>query len=116
LGDAGRAKDPSAPLIFKTLVSLLGLLDQKDRIEFLALNFGDAFRTIAALPAAPLADPLLRHLQSSPSAILLQLAGTVLADPRLREEEAEDILESLAKTAFEDVPCRLIRCSWGQRQ
>lgn len=69
-------------------MSLLGFLDQKDRLEFLILNLGDAFRSIPALPAAPLADPLLKHLQSAPSVVLLQLSGTVLADPRLKEEEA----------------------------
>ncbi len=81
-------------------MSLLGFLDQKDRVEFLVLNFAESYRSIATLPAAPLADHLLKHLQSSPSISLIQLSGTVLADPRLKEEEAEDILESLAKTAF----------------
>lgn len=83
--DIGKAKDPSAPLIFKTTVSLFGFLDQKDRLEFLILNLADAFRTIPALPAAPLAEPLLKHLQASASVALLQLSGTVLADPRLKE-------------------------------
>lgn len=66
-------------------MSLLGFLDQRDRLEFLILILADAFRTIPALPAAPLADPLLKHLQSAPSISLLQLSGTVLADPRLKE-------------------------------
>lgn len=110
----GSAKNAFAPLVYKTLVSVLALQDQKDRVEFLLLNFAQAFRSIPALPAAPLAEALVKHLQAVPSAALVEMAGAVLADPKLKEEDAEDILESLAKVVFEDVLFGRCRCSSGR--
>lgn len=89
--------------MYKTLLSVLRAQDQKDRVELLLLNFNESFQNIPTLPAAPLAEHIVKHLQSIPSVSLVKAAKTVFGDQKLKEEEAEDVLESLAKILFEDV-------------
>jgi hypothetical protein len=44
------------------------------------------------LPAALLAEGIVKHLQLYPSNSLISMAKHVLLDPKLKDEEAEDIL------------------------
>lgn len=66
---------------------MLGLQDQKERIEYILLNFTLAYRSLPSLPASPLAEPLIRHLQATPSVALIDMAKIVLADSKLKDEE-----------------------------
>ncbi len=90
--DVGQSKKAFAPSIFKAIVSALLAQDQKERIDYLLTNLKECFEVIPSLPAAPLAESIVKHLQLAPSASLIEMAKFVLADPKLQEEEAEDIL------------------------
>ena len=59
-------------------------MEDRDNLEFMLQSFLQILRDIATLPAAPLAEPLLKIMDCVPSATALNLVRVVLFEDRLR--------------------------------
>lgn len=60
--ELGNRKNSYAPFFYKILINCFSFLNDNNRIEYLAINFIEAFRNINNLPGGPLVDPLLKNL------------------------------------------------------
>jgi hypothetical protein len=107
----GLAKNPQAPILFKSAIATLGLMEKADHIELMLQNFLQIMKDIPSLPAAPLAEPLLKLLDSAPTPTVLTMVRTVLLEGRIREVEKEELEEALVKLIFSDVNVVLCRSS-----
>jgi hypothetical protein len=107
--DSGTAKNPNAPLLYKTAVSALSVQEKPDRIDFILQHFLQIMREIPSLPAAPLAEHVLKFMDNAPSDTILEMVRSILTEGRMREVEKDDLEEALLKIIFSDVLDRILR-------
>ena len=60
--ELGNRKNSYAPFFYRILINCFTFVTSINRIEYLAMNFKESFRTIQNLPGGPLVDPLLKNL------------------------------------------------------
>ena len=75
----GLSKNHQAPLLYKSAVASLTLIENLDHVEFMIQSFMQIMGEIPSLPAAPLTEPLLKLMDSNPSPTILQMVKIILA-------------------------------------
>ena len=60
--ELGIRKNSYAPFFYRILINCLNFATDINRIEYLAINFKEAFKSINNLPGGPLVEPLLKNL------------------------------------------------------
>lgn len=66
-------------------------------------------REIPSLPAAPLAEHVLKFMDNAPSDTILEMVRSILTEGRMREVEKDDLEEALLKIIFSDVLDLILR-------
>ena len=109
----GNVKNIFAPSIFKILVHGFSHFKDLSKIVWMSQNLVASIREIHGLPGTSLVQPLLHHLQGNRQWSVIELTSVLIQQNRVDEDQKLDLLEMLAKIAFNDVIMVVFQIRFG---